>query len=186
VNLHGVSDAVLGGWTVNGILYLGTGVPIAAPMAGGSPSFFTQRADLACNPATPHSILQTGTSAGLPLWVSYGCFVKPGTENGGNANHLIPGDAATYLDHVRTRGAREFDMSIYKTLKLTETKALRFDVSAYNLSNTPQFGYPNIPSVNSLATPISQGNTVNPNSFGMITNNVNTPRQFQFGARFTF
>jgi hypothetical protein len=26
----------------------------------------------------------------------------------------------------------------------------------------------------------------NPNGFGTITNTLNTPRQFQFGARFTF
>jgi hypothetical protein len=37
--------------------------------------------------------------------------------------------------------------SLYKTFSIGETKALRFDVSSYNLFNTPQFGYPNIPSI---------------------------------------
>ena len=62
--------------------------------------------------------------------------------------------------------------------KLGETKALRFDVSSYNVTNTPQYGYPNVPSV--VGT-IQQGLP-----FGQITNTVNTPRQFQFGARFSF
>jgi hypothetical protein len=169
VNLHGVADVILGGWTTNFIIYLGTGVPIQSAAAGGNP-YFSQRADVTCNPAM-HTILP----GGIPQWVNYGCFAKPGTEGGGNANLFIPGNAPAYLDHVRTQGARNLDVSIYKTLKLTETKALRFDVSSYNLTNKPQFGYPSAPSVN-------EGST----TAGQITNTLNTPRQFQFGARFTF
>jgi hypothetical protein len=183
VNLHGVSHAILGGWTTNFILYLGTGVPIQSPLAGGSPSFFSQRSDLACNPATPHN---------ATVWFSYSCFAKPGMENGGAANHLIPGNAPAYLDHVRTQGARNLDVSLYKSFSFGETKALRFDVSSYNVFNKAQFGYPSISSVNSvnnaIQNAISAGQPVpaNPANFGTISNTINTPRQFQFGARFTF
>jgi hypothetical protein len=189
VNLNSVANGVVGGWTVNAIVYLGTGVPIQSPSAGGSPSFFSQRADLTCNPATPHNVT---------VWVSYSCFAKPGTANGGAANPLIPGDAPAFLDHVRTQGARNIDVSIYKSFSFGETKALRFDVSSYNLFNTPQFGYPNIPSINSVNNAIQAAKNsdpacapncpvpANPNNFGTITNTINTPRQFQFGARFTF
>jgi hypothetical protein len=171
VNLNGVSNAVLGGWTVNGILYLSDGVPIASPSSGTSPSYFGQRADEVCNPAkgAPHTPAQ---------WFSVNCFVQPGTENGGAANPLVPGTAPAYLDNVRTRGARDLDLSIYKTFKLTETKALRFDISGYNMSNTAQYGYPNVVSVVTAAQPGE--------NFGQIIQNVNTPRQYQFGARFTF
>jgi len=177
INLHGVSDAILGGWTTNFILYLGTGIPIQSPNAGGSPSFFSQRSDLACNPATPHT---------ATVWVSYSCFAKPGTENGGSANHFIPGNAPAYLDHVRTQGARNLDVSIYKTFRFGESKALRFDISSYNLFNKAQFGYPSVPSVNSVENALAAGQTLNPANFGTITNTINTPRQFQFGARFMF
>jgi hypothetical protein len=183
VNLNGVADAVLGGWTTNFILYLGTGIPIQSPNAGGSPSFFGQRADLTtCANGTPHTRLTSGNR----LWVNYQCFALPGTENGGAANRLIPGTAPAYLDHVRTDGARNLDVSIYKTFKLTETKALRFDVSSYNLFNKAQFGYPSMPSITSVNNALASGQTVNPNNFGTVTNTINTPRQFQFGARFSF
>ncbi|HEY3616408.1 MAG TPA: hypothetical protein VGK96_06315, partial [Candidatus Sulfotelmatobacter sp.] len=76
------------------------------------------------------------------------------------------------------RGARDLDLSIYKTFMFGETKALRFDVSAYNTTNTPQYGYPSVPSITDATT---QGLP-----FGLITNTINTPRQFQFGARFSF
>ena len=164
VNLNGVADTIVGGWTVNGIAYLGTGVPINSPLSGTSPSYLNQRADLVCNPASgaPHTVNN---------WFNINCFALP-------AAPFVPGTAPNYLDHVRTRGARDLDLSIYKTIKLTETKALRFDISGYNMTNTPQYGYP---SVNSIVDVQQQGA-----SFGKITKTVNTPRQFQFGARFSF
>jgi Carboxypeptidase regulatory-like domain len=171
VNLSGVPNAILGGWTINGILYLSTGVPINAPGSGTSPSYFNQRADMVCNPASgaPH----TPTA-----WFNDTCFAQPGTENGGAPNPFIPGTAPDYLDNVRTRGARDLDISIYKAFKLTETKELRFDISSYNVTNYAQWGYPSVLNVVTAAQPGQQ--------FGLITGDVNTPRQFQFGARFIF
>jgi hypothetical protein len=104
-------------------------------------------------------------------WFNVDCFAQP-------VDSFTPGTAPAYLDHVRTRGARNFDMSIYKTFKFTESKALRFDISGYNMTNTPQYGYP---SVNSVVG-VQQQDL----SFGRITKTINTPRQFQFGARFSF
>jgi hypothetical protein len=171
VNLGGAPNVILGGWTINGILYVNTGVPVASPLSGTPYTPFNQRADMVCNPASgaPHT-----TTA----WFNVNCFVQPGTENGGVANLYIPGTAPAYLDNVRTRGARNLDISIYKTFKLTETKALRFDISGYNMTNYAQWGYPSVPSV---VGAVQQGLP-----FGLITSDVNTPRQFQFGARFTF
>jgi Carboxypeptidase regulatory-like domain len=168
VNLNGVANAIAGGWTINGILYLGTGVPIASPTVGAATPFFNQRPDLTCDPSrgAPHT---------AAVWFNPDCFVIPGSP-------LVPGTAPAYLDHVRTMGARELDVSIYKTFRLGEHKELRFDVSSYNLPNKAQFGYPNLPTITfvNASTPPSSAN------FGQITNTVNTPRQFQFGARFTF
>jgi hypothetical protein len=171
INLHGVANAIAGGWTTNGILYLSTGVPIHAPGSGNPLTPFNQRSDMVCDPAkgAPHTVND---------WFNITCFVQPGSENGGNPNPYIPGNAPVYLDHVRTRGARNLDLSIYKTFKFSETKALRFDISGYNMTNFAQYGYP---TVNSVVGVQSEGE-----AFGPISQNVNSPRQFQFGARFTF
>ncbi len=163
VNLNGIANAVAGGWTVNGILYLGTGVPIASPVIEApSGSYFNQRADLVCNPSS-------GFQRSASQWVNNSCFAFP-------ASPFVPGTAPAYLDHVRTQGARNFDMSIYKTFKIKEAMALRFDVSAYNLSNTRQFAGPSRQSMTSTSG----------QPYGAITQTINTPRQFQFGARFNF
>lgn len=169
VNLNGFSNAVLGGWTTNAILYLSTGVPIASPSSGIAPGYFNQRADMICNPAA-------GFQRTVNNWVNNACFAVPGTENGGAGNPFIPGDAPAYLANVRTRGARELDLSIYKAFAIGESKNLRFDISSYNVANWAQYGMPSFQDLTSTGG----------QPFGPITNNVNTPRQFQFGARFTF
>ncbi len=167
MNLSGVPNAILGGWTVNGILYLSTGVPIASPVVGADVSYFAQRPDLTCNPASgaPH------TSA---VWFNPNCFSLP-------ASPFVPGSAPAYLDNVRTMGARDLDLSIYKKFSLGETRDIRFEFSSYNLTNQAQFGMPNIPSLTQVLSSGAQAA-----AFGQITYTVNTPRQFQFGARFTF
>ena len=164
VNLGGVANAIAGGWTVNAIGYLSTGVPINAPLSGSPIPYLNQRSDMTCNPAigAPHT---------PAAWFNDNCFALP-------VNPFIPGTATAYLENVRTKGARDLDLSIYKSFAIGEHKDLRFDISSYNLTNTPQYGYPNVPSVTQAAQPGS--------NFGQITNTINTPRQFQFGARFIF
>jgi hypothetical protein len=162
LNLDGVANAVAGGWTVNAIVYLGAGVPIASPTVGAAfpNSLFNQRADMTCDPSkgAPHTAAQ---------WFNNNCFATPSSP-------FVPGTAPAYLDHVRTMGARDLDLSLYKTFSFGEAKALRFDVSSYNVTNKAQFGMPIVPTLQASS------------GFGMITNTVNSPRQFQFGARFTF
>jgi hypothetical protein len=174
VNLNGVADAIAGGWTVNGIIYLGSGVPIASPTVGANipnvstVSYFDQRANLTCNPSKgfTHSVNQ---------WINNNCFAFP-------TSPFVPGTAPAYLDSVRTQGARNLDLSIYKTFHIRENKDLRFDVSSYNLTNRPQFGPPNVTDMESTFVP----STGLAQPFSAIPNTINTPRQFQFGARFSF
>jgi hypothetical protein len=167
VNLSGLANAALGGWTMNGIFYWSTGVPIASPTVGASIAYFNQRPDLTCDPnqGAPHN---TST------WFNYNCFAIPSSP-------FVAGSAPAYLDHVRTEGAKNLDMSIYKAFDIRESMHLRFEASAYNVANRAQFGMPNVPSVTAVQTQPDQAAV-----FGQITSTVNTPRQFQFGARFTF
>ncbi|MFZ0395846.1 MAG: TonB-dependent receptor, partial [Terracidiphilus sp.] len=160
VNLHGFANAALGGWTTNTIVYLSTGVPIPSPGTGTSPSYFAQRANMTCNPGAK----APRTSAD---WFDMTCFSFPSSP-------LVPGTAPAYIDGMRTAGAHDVDVSLYKEFKFGEDRVLRFDISSYNLFNYAQFGMPN---VSSLTVPAN---------FGLITGTVNSPRQFQFGSRFTF
>jgi hypothetical protein len=161
------ANIFLGGWTANGILYLSTGIPIASPVVGAPVSYFNQRPNLTCDPSkgAPH----TATT-----WFNSTCFTLPSSS-------FVPGTAPAYLDHVRTMGSRDLDISLYKSFSMGEARNLRLDVSSYNLTNQAQLGMPGVPSITDVLTQPSVAAT-----FGTITSTVNTPRQFQFGARFTF
>jgi len=166
LNLNGVANSALGDWTVNAIVYRSDGVPINAPTGTGDP-YFDQRVDMNCDPSkgAPHTAAQ---------WFNWTCFSEP-------ANPLVPGTAAAYLDHVRTAGAHDLDLSLYKNFHLAKETTLRFEVSAYNVTNSVQLGYPNV-----FWNPSAAANPAVMSGFGMITGDVNTPRQFQFASRFTF
>jgi hypothetical protein len=167
VDMNGVGNAIAGGWTTNLIAYLSTGIPIASPGVGAGTSYFNQRPDLSCNPASgaPHS---------AATWFNYNCFAIPSSP-------FVAGNAPAYLDHVRTMGANNFDASLYKHLSLGKEKDLRFEISCYNIGNRAQLGMPGTPSITAVQTQPSVAAT-----FGQITATVNSPRQYQFGGRFTF
>ena len=189
VNLDGVSNAILGNWTVDGIFYLSSGIPIASPELGTSPnpnvpggvSYITnQRADMICDPSkgAPHTAV---------TWFNPNCFAMPGTgvsivtatpSQLQSENPFIAGTAPAYLDHVRTMGANNVDLTLSKSYKLGETRDLHFDVSCYNIANRAQLGSPSVASLSDFYTGAA--------SFAPVTVTVNLPRQFQFGARFTF
>ncbi len=173
MNLNGVSDAILGGWTANGIFYLSSGVPIASPYVGDN-QYLNQRADTTCDPSK-------GAPRTAAIWFLPNCFAVPGTENGGVGNPYIPGNAATYLDHLRTMGANDLDLTLSKSFKLGEKRELHFDITSYNVVNKPQFSAPNVPTASSGWTTGPSGD-----QFGAISTDSNSPRQFQFAARFTF
>ncbi|MGA7521738.1 MAG: carboxypeptidase regulatory-like domain-containing protein [Acidobacteriaceae bacterium] len=164
INLHGWQNQAFGGWTVNGITYLSTGVPVEAPAGTGDP-YFNQRVNQVCNPGSraPHTATQ---------WFNWTCFAEP-------ASQFVAGTSSRMLSDVRTNGAHDLDLSLYKNFRLGEGRNLRLEVSSYNLTNSVQFGYPSVfwnPSPNSA----------NMSGFGQITSDVNMPRQFQFAARYMF
>ena len=158
---------MLGGWTTNAIAYLSTGVAIASPTSGVSPAYFNQRADMTCDPGkgAPHSASK---------WFQSSCFSLP-------ASPFVAGNAPAYLDHVRTMGAQDFDLSLFKKFSFGEQRQLRFEVSCYNVANKAQLGMPRVPDMTQVQSQPSQ--TL---AFGSISSTINTPRQFQFGSRFTF
>jgi hypothetical protein len=110
----------------------------------------------------------------VATWFNANCFAIP-------ASPYVAGTAPAYLDHVRTMGAQDLDLTIFKAFAFGETRQLRFDASSYNVTNRPQLGMPGVPSITSVETQPAEAAL-----FGQITSTVNSPRQFQFGARFTF
>lgn len=151
---RGWKNAVLGGWQVNAITYIQSGLPVAGPTnAGGGPSMSTNYV-----PNTGGAV-STGISPLLPNTTTLGqqfntCTV---TLTGARQNCATPTQPAAWriqspyelttqslwLPGVRSRRPPQVNMSLFKTFNLTEAVHLQFRAEGFNLTNTPWFDVPN-------------------------------------------
>jgi hypothetical protein len=164
LNLNRVGNTALGGWTMSAIAYKSSGVPVNAPNGTGD-SYFSQRVNMNCDPGK-------GAKHTAAEWFTYTCFSQPSSD-------FVAGTASAFLSHVRTNGAHDIDLTLLKNFPLGKNANVRFEISSFNITNSVQLGFPSVfwnenPTADNMA------------GFGEITSDVNTPRQFQFGSKFTF
>jgi len=100
----------------------------------------------------------------------------------------LPGTRGTLGQRViEGPGRWRFDMSLAKSIKITESKTLQFRMDAQNVFNHPE---PQFQSSNLTPTPTSLLNLdINNSNFGLITGQLaktNTHREFQAQLRFNF
>jgi hypothetical protein len=170
VNLHGWTDEALGGWTLSTVTTFGDGQPLATPNGTLDP-FFNQRPNIASNNCA------SGAPKNINEWFNYTCLSEP-------TNQFAPGTAGPILPGIRADGTHNLDLSLAKHFKFGEHRDLMVRAETYNLTNSVQFGYPNI-----FWSPENFGQQPNDSDqagFGQITNQANNPRLMSFEARFTF
>lgn len=165
-NLHGLAAHFVNGWGLGGLVVAESGQPYSViDFSGGAASlFYGGGQDQITNPIVP--VGGVGATAANPrLQGTLG--VNPGNpvldKNAFGVPLLAPGqdgvppcDATTgacdiYETGFGNTGRNIFrgpfqsrvDMTVFKTLRLTERFALRFDLQAFNLFNHPSFDTPN-------------------------------------------
>ena len=177
--ISGMGNAVIGGWRVNGITTLRSGVPIAltAPanglsqFDGGTPGFGpglgNMRPDYVsgCHksePGSPHS------NARVNEWLNTTCFTPPGNYSFGNEPRVDP--------TMKSEGLDNWDFSVNKAFDITEQMKLRFAADFFDLFNHAQFGLPGegVPRV------------ANTGNLGQINSQTNLPRTVQLSLRISF
>jgi hypothetical protein len=151
-------DTVIGGWQVNGIVTVQSGLPFSLSTPGspgtGRPD---QIAPVHINTGDTAEYFTTNSFAPAPV-NSSGVLIRPGTLG---RNTLIG------------PGIRTVDMSLFKTFALVEKLKLEIRCEAFNIANHPVFSNPN--------TDITAGN------FGQITSTLlSSERQIQFAAKLFF
>jgi hypothetical protein len=153
-----VVDLLLGSWQLNGIVTLQSGTPLTIT-ASNTAGIFT--------PVTrPNNNGTSGRLEGpaqerLGRWFDTSVFSQPAPFTFGNVSPT--------LDDIRTDGARNVDLSLFKHFEVTGRVRLQFRVEALNALNTPRFGTPDT--------------NVNSPSFGVVSTQANTPRQIQLGIK---
>jgi hypothetical protein len=157
---------LLHGWQVNGIATVSSGTPFTVydstnvSLQGSHPpvsGFFASRPDVAANPNEGSHTVES--------WVSRSAFrrLNPQAEAGrfGNAGRNI----------VRGPGLANIDVSLFKSIQVTESTRVQFRAECFNLANHANFGIP--------VTDLASAN------FGRILDAA-SPRLLQFGLKILF
>jgi hypothetical protein len=158
--------AVIGGWQLNAIANFASGTPFTVydsanvALQGSAPEitgFYSSRPDLIADP---------NDGAHTPdAWVSRNAFrrLDPLTQAGrfGSAGRNV----------VRGPGIANVDVSLLKTLSVTERTRLQFRAECFNIANHANFGLPE----NDIASP----------QFGRVLS-AGAPRLLQFGLKVLF
>ena len=157
-NANKAVDFVTGGWSLAGIHSFASGRPFGLSVRGG--------------PANTGQLSRPNVVAGvdpeLPSsqqdprrWFNTDAFVANDQFTYGNAGRNI----------LIGPGLTNWDFALYKRFNLSESKFFQFRFEAFNLTNTPSFGFRN--------------SQVGSNNFGRITG-AGRPRNLQFGLKFVF
>lgn len=165
-NWNGAVNAVLGGWSTDGILTFTSGVPftitVSSDLAGTGNYLSVQRPNQTGNPARP--------AGANPVAQFF------------NTAAFTPAAAYTFGTLGRNTmtgpGYSNMDAGLFKNTKFYRSADLQFRFEVFNVTNTPQFSTPG----NSL-TP---GVAVSTTTFGQITSTVGNSRKLQFGAKVSF
>jgi hypothetical protein len=155
-------NGIFGGWQTNFYLTLQSGLPLYVPLANGRIADGSQRPNVSGNPRSHFSIQDVAEGKGN--YFNFAAFSDPGDQ--------VPGNGPRFNSALRGDGIRNLDFSIIKNVAIREGMNLQLRTEFFNFTNTPRFTDPNTGALGS--------------SFGTITGQANSPRQVQFGAKFTF
>jgi hypothetical protein len=150
----GLGNALFGDWQFSGIVTLSTGRPFTV-------------------------FLNTGVNNGAPSWpnrIGDGKLDDPGPDLWFDINDFVAPPANTYGDSGRGvlygPGIKTFDMSLSRRFPVRGRATVQFRADAFNLFNTPQFGFPNA----AIGSPTA----------GRITTTIGDNRSMQFALKLDF
>ena len=160
-----LTEAVLGGWQVNGILTFQSGSPLQVQNASNNSNAFTtvQR------PNVSGDLQLSGdrsTQEKLSQWFNTTAFSQPASFTFGNAPRSF--------SSVRRDGIGNLDTSLFKHFNVYREGRVKLEFRAefFNALNHPQFGAP--------------GSSFGAGGFGVVSSQSNIPRQIQFGLKILF
>jgi hypothetical protein len=172
-NSTGFTRLFLGGWAVNGIIQLTSGLPVTVGQTGDSQNTGAQSAP------RPHIVagqkvdrVMEGRS--IDRWFNTAAFVRSKCDGcAGEGIYLGPkgyGNAGVSLFDAPAH--KTWDFALFKEFLIKEGHKLQFRYEAFNFLNTPQFNAPD----RSLGSA----------TFGRISSTIINNREMQFGLKYMF
>jgi Carboxypeptidase regulatory-like domain/TonB dependent receptor len=162
-NMNQISEAILGGWSLDTFITMQTGQPLAVTNSAQRLTDGNQRPNIICSQLTTGLSYREAARTGQSF-LNQDCFADPGDN--------IPGNAPRHFSNLRTEGIRNLDMSLSKDFQIREGKQLQIRAEMFNVANHQRFAFPDVGSGDG--------------SFGRINQTTGNFRKMQFGARFQF
>lgn len=164
-NASKLADYTIGGWGLQGITTLQSGLPLGFvtnvnltnSFGGGSRPNYTA----GCSKTVTGSAVSK-----LNNWFNTSCFTQPDAFTFGNE----PRNDA----QLRAPGIADWDTAAVKSFTISKAREMnvQFRAEVFNLFNRVQFGYP--------------GLTQGASNFGIVNSQYNLPRIFQFALRMNY
>jgi hypothetical protein len=162
MNGGGLSDALLGGWTIASVITLESGFPINVTQSDNSNTFSGQQ--------RPNLVSGTDPNTSGSLSDRLGGWINPSAFTLAPANTI--GNAPRTLDNLRTPRRDNVDLSLGKIVSFAGGMKAQVRVEVINLTNTPKVRGP----VQSLSA----------SNFGQITTQSGFMRMTQIMFRLSF
>lgn len=178
---HGFANAVLGGWSLNGIFRWQSGEPVSIVSARGTLNRRGRSGVNTVSPALSVSELQSQTglffdpTTGQPLLFNPALIEAVRANPNSNAfltNPISGTLGSLQLTPVSGPSRLDFDMSLIKRTYLGENTNIEFRAEAFNVLNHTNFD-------------IGQSQSINSANFGRITSTFD-PRILQFALKLNF
>ncbi|MBI3694919.1 MAG: TonB-dependent receptor [Acidobacteria bacterium] len=172
-NATGLKGAALGGWAVNGIIQLQSGLPVTVSQSGDSQNTGAQSVP------RPHIVAGQKVERVMPgrtidHWFNTSAFVRSKCDGcPGDGIYLGPkgyGNAGVSLFDAPAQ--KTWDFALFKEFTIKEGHRVQFRYEAFNFLNTPQFNAPSR----------SFGSA----DLGRISSTVINNREMQFGLKYLF
>ena len=162
----GVSDKLISGWQLNGIVTLLSGFPFT-PQTGSNRSGDgnVRNPD---RPSVNPSFIGPVLLESPNRWFDPNAFVLPAPGTFGNLGRGV----------FNGPGLATVDLSLFKTTSLSERTTLQFRAEAFNLFNRSNFGPPS-------ANVFTSGGAIR-STTGLITTTATMSRQIQLGLKLVF
>jgi len=165
-SVNRLANVFVGGWRVNGITTVRSGLPLAMVAAGNGLSQFGA-GSIRPNYTSGCGKSGAGSShsaARAEQWFNTACFSQPG--------HFSFGDEPRVDPMLRSQALDNWDFAINKYFDVTEQVKAKFGTEVFDIWNHAQFAEPNT-------------NQSSP-GFGQVGHQSNLPRTIQFSLRLSF
>jgi hypothetical protein len=161
--MNHILDAIVGGWSLNTVVTMQSGNPLALFNNAGLLVDGNQRPNVVCSQLSSGLSYRDAAKSGGSV-LNQDCFGDPGDN--------MPGNAPRHFSNLRGDGIHNLDTSLSKEFKIHEGQLLQVRAEMFNAFNHQRFAFPDVGSGDG--------------ALGQVTSTTNNFRRMQFGARYQF